>query len=142
MPVNFVPLFPSELPLHQPSQKLPACFVPNIPRPFSTLFLGFSLLLTLACLATICSAAQCKIPRHFAQFFVEIVAQRGESHPFALFFMWYRASIAEIPLLWGVGYRTSTSHAPIGHVERPKTHSAQKRAIAEIVSQYRAIRGH
>ena len=37
----------------------------------------------------------------------------SEKEPFCLILMWYRASIAEIPLLWGGGggYRTSTSHA-------------------------------
>ena len=33
----------------------PAYLVPKIPRPFLNLFLGFSLLLTLVCLATDCS---------------------------------------------------------------------------------------
>ena len=54
--------------------------------------------------------AQCEIPPPIAQYPFEIVSQRGVSHPFALFYIWYRASIAEIPLLRG-GYRTSTSHA-------------------------------
>ena len=76
-------------------------------------------------------AAQCGIPPHIAQYPFEIVWQRGVSHAFCLVFIGYRASTAEIPLLWG-GYRTSTSHAlqggnaqkrrggvshPIGHVE-------------------------
>ena len=36
-----------------------------------------------------------------AQYPFEIVSQRGVSHPFALFLIGYRASIAEIPLLRG-----------------------------------------
>ena len=48
-------------------------------------------------------AAQCEIPPHIAQYPFEIVSQRGVSHPFALFFIGYRASIAEIPLLSGGG---------------------------------------
>ena len=64
---------------------------------------------------------------------------KGVSHPFCLVFMWYRASIAEIPFCGaGGGCRNSTSHAlqvskgkrsekgegvshPIGHAETPKT---------------------
>ena len=79
-------------------------------------------------------AAQCEIPPHIAQYPFEIVSQRGVSHPICLVFIGYRASIAEIPLLRGGGYCTSTSHSsrgkrsekgegvshPIGHVETPK----------------------
>ena len=80
-------------------------------------------------------------PPHIAQYLFEIVSQR-RYRTICIVFMWYRASIAEIPLLRG--YRTSTSHAlqsgkrsekgegvshPIGHVETPKT-------------PWRAIRGY
>ena len=41
-----------------------------------------------------------RYPPHIAQYPFEIVSKRGVSHPFCLVFMWYRASIAEIPLLW------------------------------------------
>ena len=56
-------------------------------------------------------AAQCEIPPHIAQYPFEIVSQRVVSHEFCLVFIEYRARIAEIPLLRGEGYRTSTSHA-------------------------------
>ena len=36
--------------------------------------------------------------------------RKGVSHPFLLVFVWYRAIIAEIPLLQG-GHRTSSAHA-------------------------------
>ena len=47
-------------------------------------------------------AAQCEIPPHIAQYPVEIVSQRGVSHPFALF----SKGIAPVSLrypLWGGG---------------------------------------
>ena len=87
--------------------------------------------------------------------FRDSIAEGGIA-PICLAFMWYRASIAEIPFSGG-GDRTSTSHAllggnsqkrgrgvshPIGHAETPKPHSAQWGGIAEIVSRYRAIWGH
>ena len=40
---------------------------------------------------------------HIAQYPFEIVSQKGVSHAFCLVFIGYRASIAEIPLLWGGG---------------------------------------
>ena len=67
--------------------------------------------------------------------FRDSIAEGGIA-PISLVFIGYRASIAEIPLLRGGGYRTSTSHVlkggkrsekgegvshPIGHVETPKT---------------------
>ena len=79
--------------------------------------------------------------------FRDSIAERGIA-PICLVFIGYRAGIAEIPLSRGIN-RTSTSHAlqggktqkkgegvshPIGHVETG--------GIAEIVSRYRAIRGH
>ena len=55
-------------------------------------------------------ATQFEIPPHIAQYPFEIVLQRGVLDAFCLVFIWYRASIAEIPLLRG-WYRTSSSHA-------------------------------
>ena len=67
--------------------------------------------------------------------FRDSIAEEGIA-PICLVFTGYRASIAEMPLLRGGGYRTSTSDAlqggnaqkrgrgvshPIGHVETPKT---------------------
>ena len=87
--------------------------------------------------------------------FQDSIAERGIA-PICLVFMWYRASIAEIPLLWGGiapplrecsprgkrsergrGYRTQ-----MAMLRHQKPHSAQQGGIAEIVSRYRAIRGH
>ena len=86
--------------------------------------------------------------------FRDSIAEGGIARVFPVF-IGYCSSIAEIPLFWGGGgVRTSTSHAlqgggkgsekgkevshPIGHVE-----TALKRGvITEIVSRYRAIRGH
>ena len=42
-------------------------------------------------------------PPPVAQYPFEIVSQRGVSHPVCLVFTGYRASIAEILLLWGGG---------------------------------------
>ena len=83
------------------------------------------------------------------------IAERGIA-PICLVFIGYRASIAEIPPLRG-GCRTSTSHAlqggnaqkrgrgcrtQLAMLRHQKPHSAQWGGIAEIVSRYRAIRGH
>ena len=74
---------------------------------------------------------------HIAQYLFEIVSQREVSHLFCLVFMWYCASIAEIPLVCVGGgdiappldmlckgkhseQGEGVSH-PIGHVETPKT---------------------
>ena len=73
---------------------------------------------------------------HIAQYLFEVVSQRGVSHPFCLVFMWCRASIAEIPFLWGGGGVSHLHFAcslrgkrsirgegvshPIGHVETPR----------------------
>ena len=76
-------------------------------------------------------AAQCEI----AQYLFEVESQRGVSHASCLVFIGYRASIAEIPLLWGgvshLHFACSPSGSgsekgegvshPIGHVETPKT---------------------
>ena len=67
----------------------------------------------------------------------KIVSQRGVSHAFCLCFMWHRASIAEMPLLWGGGgvapplrilskgeglrERGEGVLHRIGHVETPQT---------------------
>ena len=48
-------------------------------------------------------AAQCEIPPHVVQYPFEIESQWGVSHAFCLVFAAYRASIAEVPLLWGGG---------------------------------------
>ena len=56
-------------------------------------------------------AAQCEIPPPYRAIpFRDRIAEGGLA-PISLVFIGYRASIAEIPLLWGGGYRTSTSHA-------------------------------
>ena len=55
-------------------------------------------------------AAQCEIPPPYRAIpFQDSIAEGGIA-PICLVFTGYRASIAEIPPLWG-GYRTSTSHA-------------------------------
>ena len=71
----------------------------------------------------------------------------GDIAPICLVFIGYRASIAEIPLFGGGGYRTSTSHAfqggnaqkrgrgyrtQLAMLRHQKPHSAQKGGIAEI----------
>ena len=60
----------------------------------------------------VCLAAQCEIPPlpYRTIPFRDSIAKRGIA-PICLVFIGYRASIAEIPLLRGEGYRTSTSHA-------------------------------
>ena len=97
------------------------------------------------------------IPPYLARPFRDDIAEGGIA-PICLVFIGYRASIAEIPLLrGGGGYRTSTSHAlqggngqkrgrgyrtKLAMLRHQKPHSAQQGGIAEIVSRYRAIRGH
>ena len=67
-------------------------------------------------------AAQCEVPPPYRAIpFRDSIAEGGIAS-ICLVFMGYRASIAEIPLLWG-GYRTSTSHALQGG-------NAQKRGRA------------
>ena len=103
-------------------------------------------------------AAQCEIPPHRAIPFRDSIAEGGIA-PICLLFRGYRASIAEIPL-GGGGYRTSTSHALQGGNAQKRgrgyrTHfkvlamlrhqnpiARRLGGIAEIVSRYRAIRGH
>ena len=69
---------------------------------------------------------------HIAQYPFEMLSQRGVSHAFCLVFIGYRASIAEILLLWGGlnfprspgGKRSEKRRGvsrPIGHVETPKS---------------------
>ena len=57
-------------------------------------------------------AAQCEIPPPYRAIpFRDTIAEGGIA-PICLVFIGYRASITEIPVLCGGGYRTSTSHAP------------------------------
>ena len=93
-------------------------------------------------------AGKCPFSSHFGH-----LARSAPKSAFCLVFMWYRASIAEIPPLWG-GYRTSTLHALQGGNARKRgrgyrTQLAMLRhqrpiarnrgGFAEIVSRYRAI---
>ena len=76
--------------------------------------------------------------------FRDSIAEGGIA-PICLVFVGYRASIAEIPLLRGGGYRTSTSHALQGRkaqkrgrgyrtqlamLRHQKPHSAQARGVS------------
>ena len=55
-------------------------------------------------------AAQCEMPPPYRAIpFRDSIAEGGIARVF-LVFIKYLASIAEIPLLWGGGYRTSTSY--------------------------------
>ena len=56
-----------------------------------------------------CLAANARYPPYH-QYPFEIVSHRGVSHAFCLVFIWYRARIAEAPLLYK-GYCTSSAHA-------------------------------
>ena len=56
-------------------------------------------------------AAQCEIPPPLSRNTLSDSIAEGGIAPICLVFIGYRASIAEIPLLGGGGYRTPTSHA-------------------------------
>ena len=66
-------------------------------------------------------AAQCEIPPHIAQYPFESIAE-GCIAPFCLVLKWYRASIAEIPLLWGGGIAP-----PLRMLSKAQGGDAQKR---------------
>ena len=66
--------------------------------------------------------------------FRDSIAEGGIA-PICLVFMWYRASIAEIPLLWGGGYRTSTSHALQGGYFQKKRRRGYRTQLAMLSHQ-------